>query len=205
MLAAGYVKDKNRNFLFDVGVNADLGMITPGLSFKSAFSVDYYDYYSEGYKEDYAVYEPVWANMNGKDMIIDLKQYGKDSRSANEYVGSSTYYQTMSFRAQFDYNRTFAKLHNVGATLMGWGYQRQNSNDSSHSGSSYHRTTNVNAGLRATYNFNHLYYAEFDGAHRPLCQAGSRATAMLSPRVCTLRLALRSRSSWFKQCAALCR
>ena len=51
MLAAGYVKDKRRNFLFDVGVNADLGMITPGLSFKSAFSVDYYDYYSEGYKE----------------------------------------------------------------------------------------------------------------------------------------------------------
>ena len=164
MLAAGYVKDKRRNFLFDVGVNADLGMITPGLSFKSAFSVDYYDYYSEGYKEGYAVYEPVWANMNGKDMIIDLKQYGKDSRSASEYVGSSTYYQTMTFRTQFDYNRTFGKVHNVGATLMGWGYQRQNSNDSSHSGSSYHRTTNVNAGLRATYNYNHLYYAEFDGA-----------------------------------------
>ena len=139
-------------------------MITPGLSFKSAFSVDYYDYYSEGYKEGYAVYEPVWANMNGKDMIIDLKQYGKDSRSASEFVGSSTYYQTMTFRTQFDYNRTFGKVHNVGATLMGWGYQRQNSNDSNHSGSSYHRTTNVNAGLRATYNYNHLYYAEFDGA-----------------------------------------
>lgn len=62
MLAAGYVKDKKRNFLFDVGVNADLGMITPGLSFKSAFSVDYYDYYSEGYKEGYAVYEPGVGN-----------------------------------------------------------------------------------------------------------------------------------------------
>lgn len=35
----------------------------------------------------------------------------------------------MTFSAQFDYARTFAKYHNVAATFIGWGYQTQNSAD----------------------------------------------------------------------------
>ena len=162
LLAAGYTKEKAR--MFDVAVMADLGGLLKGLSFKTAYSVDYTSYYSEAYAEKYAIYEPKWSNVNGKDMIIGLTKFNDDTKSTNEYVGKSTYDQTMTFSAQFDYNRTFKTFHNVSATLLGWGYQTQSSADEGHESSDYHRTSNVNLGLRASYNYDHKYYADFSGA-----------------------------------------
>lgn len=164
LLAAGYIKEKARKFMFDVALDADLGNFLNGLSFKTSYSVDYTSYYSEAFAEKYAVYEPQWANVNGKDMIISLTKFNNDESSTSEYVGKSTYDQTMTFSAQFDYVNTFAKSHNVSATLVGWGYQTQNSADSGHEGSNYHRTSNVNLGLRTSYNYQHKYYADFSGA-----------------------------------------
>jgi TonB-linked SusC/RagA family outer membrane protein len=197
MLAAGYVKDKNRNFLFDVGINADLSMLLKGLSFKTAFSVDYWDYYSEAWKEGYAVYQPTWSNVNGTDVITGLTKYGEDTNSTNEYVGSSSYSQTMTFRGQFDYNNTFNKYHNISASLIGWGYQVQNSKDSDHDGSSYHRVSNLNLGLRVGYNYNHTYYAEFASAmvHSAKLPDGNRNA--ISPSI-TLGWRI-SQESWFKK------
>lgn len=164
LLAAGYVKEKARKFMFDVSLGADLNSLLKGLSFKTSYSVDYTAYYSEAFSETYAVYEPTWAQVDGKDMIIGLTKHNEDKKNPNEYVGKSTYGQTMTFSAQFDYARTFAKNHNVAATLIGWGYQTQNSADENHESSDYHRTSNVNLGLRASYNYNHKYYADFSGA-----------------------------------------
>ena len=164
LLAAGYTKEKARRFMFDVAVMADLGGLLKGLSFKTAYSVDYTSYYSEAYAEKYAIYEPKRSNVNGKDMIIGLTKFNDDTKSTNEYVGKSTYDQTMTFSAQFDYNRTFKTFHNVSATLLGWGYQTQSSADEGHESSDYHRTSNVNLGLRASYNYDHKYYADFSGA-----------------------------------------
>ena len=164
LLAAGYTKEKARRFMFDVAVMADLGGLLKGLSFKTAYSVDYTSYYSEAYAEKYAIYEPKWSNVNGKDMIIGLTKFNDDTKSTNEYVGKSTYDQTMTFSAQFDYNRTFKTFHNVSATLLGGGYQTQSSADEGHESSDYHRTSNVKLGLRASYNYDHKYYADFSGA-----------------------------------------
>lgn len=164
LLASGYVKEKARMFMFDVTLAADLSSILKGLSFKTAYSVDYTSYYSEAFNETYAVYEPTWANVNGKDMIVALTQHNVDKKDKNEYVGKSMYDQTMMFSAQFDYANTFAKRHNVAATLLGWGYQTQSSADENHESSDYHRTSNVNLGLRAAYNYDHKYYADFSGA-----------------------------------------
>lgn len=164
LLAAGYVKEKARMFMFDVNLAADLSSVLKGLSFKTSYSVDYTSYYSEAFNETYAVYEPTWANINGKDMIISLQKHNIDKKDANEYVGKSMYDQTMTFSAQFDYVNTFAKRHNVSATLLGWGYQTQSSADENHESSDYHRTSNVNLGLRVGYNYNHKYYADFSGA-----------------------------------------
>lgn len=164
LLAAGYTKEKARMFMFDVNLVADLSNFLKGLSFRTSYSVDYTSYYSEAFNEPYAVYEPTWAQVNGKDMIIGLNKYNEDTKSTNEYVGKSTYDQTMTFSAQFDYARTFAKRHNVAATFIGWGYQTQSSADENHESSDYHRTSNVNLGLRASYNYNHTYYADFSGA-----------------------------------------
>lgn len=169
-LAAGYVKNHSRTFNFDVGVKADFDKWVKGLSFETAFSIDYWNNYSEAYKLDYAVYEPTWANVNGQDMIIGLKKYGKETSSTTEYIGASKYYQNTTFRAQFDYKNTFGGVHNVNATLAGWGYSKSNSVDENHEsssgvkGSSYHRTTNANLALRAAYNYAQKYYAEFGGA-----------------------------------------
>ena len=173
MLAGGYSKIKTRYFLFNVGLDADLGMLTKGLSFKTGYSVDYNYYYTENWSNSYATYEPAWANMNGKDMIIDLTQYGVDRPSTNETVGGSTISQTMSFRAHFNYDRTFGKYHNVSGLLGGWGFQTQDARDPNYDsnndgtpdgGSAYHRTSNVNLGLQLAYNFNHRYYFDFSSA-----------------------------------------
>ncbi|MDE6554263.1 MAG: SusC/RagA family TonB-linked outer membrane protein [Muribaculaceae bacterium] len=163
-LAAGYTRQKYRKFLFDLTLNADLSGLTKGLSFKGAFSVDYNAHYSEAYAQSYAVYKPTWANVNGQDMIIGLDKINEDKSSTNEYVGQSTYNQTMMFSAQFDYARSFADAHNVNATLVGWGYQQNLSADDGHaSEGGYHRPSNVNAGLRVNYNYKHRYFIDLTG------------------------------------------
>lgn len=168
---AGYVRDKYRDFMFQVAVRADLGMITKGLSFRAAFDIDYWDYYSEGFSNTYATYEPLWANMNGKDMIVGLTKYNNDKQASQEFVGSSSDSQTMMFSAQFDYKRTFAKQHNIAATLVGWGWQKQSCKDESHDTDAavrlrnlYHRTSNVNLGLNVDYNFARKYYVQLGGS-----------------------------------------
>ena len=169
MLAAGYIKNKNRTFMFNVGMKADLGSILKGLSFKTAYSIDYIDTYSEAWKVSYAVYQPTWSTMNGNDMIIGLTKYNDDTNSTNEFIGATNYSQTMSVSSQFNYNRTFAQYHNVSAALIGWGYQTQNSNDANNTvngitGSAYHRISNANIGFQASYNYRHKYYLDFTGA-----------------------------------------
>ncbi|OJU55040.1 MAG: SusC/RagA family protein [Bacteroidales bacterium 45-6] len=183
MLAAGYVKNKNRTFMFDVNVKADLDKILNGLSFKTLYSVDYTDAYSEAYNLPYAVYQPTWANTNGADMIIGLTKYNDDKNSTNEYVGSTSYRQTMSFSSQFNYQRTFAQHHNVSAALIGWGYQIQNSADANHSGSAYHRTSNVNLGMQAAYNFKNKYYFDFSAAEVHSAQLPEKNRNAFSPTV----------------------
>lgn len=163
-LAAGYTRQKYRKFLFDLTLNADLSSLTKGLSLKAAYSLDYNAHYSEAYALGYAVYQPTWGNINGQDMIIGLNKINEDKSSTNEYVGQSTYFQTMMFSAQFDYVRSFADAHNVNATLLGWGFQKHLSADDNHSGEgSYHRPSNVNAGLRLNYNYKQRYYADLTG------------------------------------------
>lgn len=164
-LAAGYTRQKYRKFLFDVGLEADLSGITEGLSFKAGYSVDYNAHYSEAYAQEYAVYQPTWGNINGQDMIVGLDKIKQDKSSTSEYVGQSTYHQTMMLNGHFDYARTFADVHNVTANLIGWGFQQQFSADSGHSGEgSYHKTTNLNFGLRAAYNYAHKYYIDLTGS-----------------------------------------
>ncbi len=164
MLAAGYVKEKSRLFMFDVNLTADLSSLLKGLSFKTGYSMDYNSYYSEAWAAKYAEYKPNWSTVNGKDVITSLQQYNVDSQPQIESVGKSMYDQTMSFSAQFDYNRTFAQQHNVAATLLGWGYQTQYSADADHESSGYHRPSNANLGLRVAYNYDHKYYVDFSGA-----------------------------------------
>lgn len=164
MLAAGYIKTKNRRFMFNMGAKALLDAILPGLSFKSGYSIDYSAMYNEAYRVPYAVYEPTWSNIEGKDVITKLTKYNEDRVSDREYIGENWYNQTISYRSQFDYNRTFGNKNHVSATLMGWGYTVQRSSDENHEGSDYQLNRNANLGLQTSYNYDKKYYADFTGA-----------------------------------------
>lgn len=180
MNSNAYTKGRNRTFQFNVGLNADLSMALKGLSFKTVYSVDYTDYYEENYTTEYAVYEPVWAQPDGKDMIVGLTKYNLDTPSTNESVGGSSYSQMMSFKAQFDYDRIFAQHHNVHASLIGWGFQQQDAEDEE---SSYHRTSNVNLGIQASYNYRHKYYADFSSAVVHSAKLPAKNRTAFSPTV----------------------
>lgn len=185
MLEGGYIKHKYRVFQFRENINADLSGILHGLSFNTVYSLDYINNYSEAFRYLYAVYEPVWSNMNGEDMVIGLTKYNEDKPySNNEYVGETIYAQTMCSSSSFNYKRSFGK-HNVDAKLIGWGYQMFNSSDSGHGNSDYHKTSNLNLGAQASYNYNSKYYIDLAVAQvhsAKLPEANRRA---FSPSVTT--------------------
>lgn len=166
MIASGYIKNRNRTFMFNVGAEADLSGITPGLSFSTRYSMDYTTRYTEGYNVPYATYQPHWQMIDGQEMITSLTKYGNDGNSTNEFIGTALYYQTMSFTSQFNYNRTFNQHHNVTGTLLGWGYMTQFSSDTdtNQGGSDYQPFRNTNLGIHAGYNYKQRYYADFTGS-----------------------------------------
>lgn len=152
--AAGKSKYNSRHFEFALGINLDLKKVLEGLSFSTMFSTDYATEYTTSYNNEYATYQPTWSNYNGKDMIVALNNNEKvDKKSGVQNVGNSAYKQVINFNAHFDYNRTFKDVHNVSAILVANGYQLTTSGV-------YHRTSNVNMGLQASYNYAHKYFAE---------------------------------------------
>src|SRR5699024_10362270 len=154
MIASGYIKDKNRTFMFNVVAEADLCTITPDLIFSTRYSMDYTTRYTEGYDVPYATYQPHWQMVDGQEMITSLTKFGNDGNSTNEFIGTSLYYQTMSLTSQFNYNRTFNQHHHVTGKLLGWGYMTQFSSDvdTNEGGSDYQPFRNTNVGIHAGYN-----------------------------------------------------
>ncbi|MCA5004621.1 SusC/RagA family TonB-linked outer membrane protein [Sphingobacterium bovistauri] len=164
MIASGYIKNKHRTFMFNVGAEADLTAITPGLKLKSQFSMDYTSRYTEGYTVPYATYQPEWVTIDGKDIIKSLQKFGNDGNSTNEFIGTSLYDQTLTSITQLDYQRTFSDKHNVSGKLVGFGYISQFSSDpDTDGGSQYHPYRNTNLGIHAGYNYSHKYYFNFNG------------------------------------------
>ncbi len=196
MLKAGYIKSRVRTFMFDIGVKADLGALLKGLTFTTAYSIDYWYDYNEAWTENYAVYEPQWSQMNGQDVIIGLTKYGDDNKNTSEFIGQAFDQQTTTLRLQFDYANSFGQ-NNIAATLLGWGYQQQLARDSDHSSSDYHRISNLNLGLRVDYNYAKKYYAEFSGALAHSAKLAEGHRNAFSPSVA---LGWRiSNENWFKE------
>ncbi|MDE7386642.1 MAG: SusC/RagA family TonB-linked outer membrane protein [Muribaculaceae bacterium] len=157
MYAGGYTKATTRQLQFDAGVRVDMGRITPGLSFTAQGAVDYHTYYATSIDPQYAVYEAHWTHYGGKDVIDYLTKYGDDLNSGTQNVSSSAERQTLMFAGHFDYKRTFEGVHNVEGNLVGQAYKR------SYTGR-YHHNASANLGLRAAYNYDSRYYAEFNGS-----------------------------------------
>ena len=153
--AAGKSTWTSRQFQFDAGVNAELSSLLKGLSFHALIGVDYQTSYSTSYNNEYATFEPAWSNYNGPDLILSLDNHEKvDKKSGVQNMGGSTNHQMITFNAHFDYNRTFADVHNVSAMLLANGFQQTRSGQ-------YHKISNANLGLDLSYNYAKKYYAEF--------------------------------------------
>jgi len=182
ILASGYIKNRARTFMFNVGAEANLARITKGLTFGTRFSMDYSSRYTIGYSVGYATYQPIWETIEGKEVITNLQQFGNDAVSPSEFIGTSLYNQTISLNPYLNYKRTFAQKHNVSGALIGWGYMTQVSSDAdTDGGSDYHDIRNTNIGIQAGYNFRRKYYADFTGAiiHSAKLPEGKRGA--LSP------------------------
>lgn len=155
--AAGDNKFVSRQFQFNTRFDLNLKSLFKGLYFRTKYGVDYALTYNQGYSNDYATFSPEWTNYAGIDMIAGVTQYGTDRKSGNESISNSAYRYTYNFSGQFDYTRTIDNDHNIFGMVVANAWQRQESGV-------YHRLTNVNIGLQASYNFQHKYYVDFSSA-----------------------------------------
>lgn len=189
MYAAGHNKYTSRQFQFDLGLNIDLARILQGLSFRAQYAVDYSTSYNTAIINDYATYKATWDNALGHDMISSLTKYNLDKRTATQTVSDSKDRQTITFNANFAYNRVFDDVHNVHAMLLANGYQITTSGE-------YHRISNANLGLNLEYDYMNKYYAQFSAAavHSAKLAPGHRnafsPTASLGWRI--------SQEDWFE-------
>ncbi|MGF6847946.1 TonB-linked SusC/RagA family outer membrane protein [Chitinophaga sp. W3I9] len=174
--AGGNNRYISRQFQFNTGVNADLRNLLKGLSFRSAFAVDYNTSYNLAFNNTYAVYAPTWNTYSGVDLISSLTQYGQDATSGVQNVSNSWYRQTISASGQFNYVNSIDNRHNLSAVLLVNGFQQSES-------AVYHRTSNANLGLQLGYNLDHTYYIDFSGAviHSAKLPEGNRTA--FSPTV----------------------
>ncbi len=157
MYAAGYSKWTSRQLQFDAGIRIGLDRILPGLRFVARGAVDYNTSYTTSIVNNYATYQATWSHYNGKDMICEINKFGNDLSSGTQNISGSNERQTLMFSGQFDYKNRFADVHGVEANLVAHGYKRTITGE-------YHRTTNASLALRAAYNYDSRYYAEFNGA-----------------------------------------
>lgn len=157
MYAGGYTKATTRQLQFDAGLKIDFAKVVEGLSFTARGAVDYNTYYNTSIDPKYAVYQAYWTNYGGQEVIDHLVKFGDDLNSGTQNIGSSSEKQTLMFSGQFDYKKCINDVHNIDATLLGYMYKRTFTGQ-------YHRTTNANLALRAAYNYDKRYYAEFNGS-----------------------------------------
>jgi TonB-linked SusC/RagA family outer membrane protein len=157
--AAGINNMTWRIFSFNNRVNFDLGMLTPGLSFHTNVSFDYYLAYNQVTPNGYSVYEPVWDKDANR--IVDLKQHGKDSRPGTQNVESRYFRRRMGFYGLFSYDRTFENVHHVTGSLLGFGSTFKD-NDGSYS--DFQGVKHAHVGLQMSYIYDKKYLVDFSGA-----------------------------------------
>ena len=175
MYSAGYNTWTSRQFQFDAGVKFDLTSILKGLSFKTNFAVDYKTSYSTSLNDQYATFGVNWTQIDGYDVIGSLTQYGQDKHTGTLNASKSAEQQTIAWNGQFDYVNSWGD-HNLHATLVANGYQQTISGE-------YHRVSNANLGLQASYNFAHKYYVDLaaNAVHSAKLPEGNRNA--ISPSV----------------------
>ena len=151
--AGGTYSGVPRKFSFNNRVDFDLAAITPGLSFHTNFSFDFFNSYNQTVYNTYSVYQPTW---DANDRIVALKQIGTDSRPGTQSVGNTTFQRRFGFYANFAYDRTFNDVHHVFANLIGYGSQFK-------LGGTFQSKKQTHLALQLNYTFNKKYMIDFSG------------------------------------------
>jgi TonB-linked SusC/RagA family outer membrane protein len=159
---------------FNNTITFDLRKITKGLSFKTNISYDFYSSYTKKVSKTYSVYQPVWSAS--EDTIIGLTQYGTDTRTGTENLSNPDFLRRNAFSGQFDYSRSFATVHNINATLLGY-YGNIKVNQT------LQPEKDAHLGLRIDYNFNKTYFAELTGAIVNSIKLSKENRVALSPAI----------------------
>ena len=155
MYAAGYNTWTSRQMQFDTGVKFDLASILKGLSFKTQFAVDYSTSYSTAINDKYDTFSVNWTQFDSKQTIGSITQLEEYKHTGTLEASNSAEKQTIAWNGQFDYVNSWG-AHNLHATLVANGYQQTISGE-------YHKVSNANLGLQASYNYAHKYYVDLAG------------------------------------------
>lgn len=153
--SGGVVENIVRKFSFNNRIDFDLNHITQGLSFHTNLSFDYLSQYSQTVYNQYSTYEPVWDP--NEDKIIDLNQYGLDSRPGTQAVGNTWFHRRMGFYGLLSYDREF-DVHHISASLVGY-----NSNFKEQG--NYQGVKQAHLGVQLSYVYDKKYIVDFSSAY----------------------------------------
>lgn len=158
-IANGYSGGDNMNvqrtFSLNNRIDFDLDRFVKGLGFHTNVSFDLYTRFDQGISNSYAIYEPQWS---AQDSITGLIKRGTEARTGSQNVSNPYFDRKFGMYAMFDYNRTFADVHNLGGSLILFG------NKDNFQGN-FQGSKNVNLGLRLTYSYKNKYLADFSSAY----------------------------------------
>jgi TonB-linked outer membrane protein, SusC/RagA family len=159
LYAGGYNNYINRIFQFTNGIDVNLKNVLKGLSFHTKFNMDYTTSYSETLSPSYAVYQPAWSapdSITSQVSIVGLTKYGTDLNTGTKFIANSFQKRNIGVSAQFNYETSINKAHNLSVILLGSAY------NSSQNGVIQPSTFST-LGSQLSYNYLHKYLLDATG------------------------------------------
>jgi TonB-linked SusC/RagA family outer membrane protein len=154
--SAGVNQNIQRTVSFNDRIDYDLSWITEGLVLRTNLSFDFFTMYDQLINNSYSVYEPVWDDV--QDSIIDLVQYGTDTRSGTQVVQNSSYQRRFGVYGMLDYDRVFSENHHFSGSLVAYLSRYKVFND-------LQGNKNSNLGLRLGYSYRNKYLVDVSSAY----------------------------------------
>lgn len=155
--AGGDYQRITRKFSFNNRIDFELDNLTEGLSFHTNISFDFFTRYDQTIANDYSVYEPIWSDSI-PDLIVGLKQHGKDARPGVQSVGNSFFNRRVGFYGLLGYDRVFDNVHHFTGSLLGFGSTFKQEGD-------FQGVKQAHLGLQLGYTFDRRYMVDFSSAY----------------------------------------
>lgn len=175
MYQGGYNQNIKRTVQINNGIDVDLRKITKGLTFKTYFSFDLYNSFSQSVVNKYAVYNPTWDTDN-QDKITGLKKFNEDEAKGVQTLSNADYTRNVGAYATFNYDRTFNTKHNITGTLLGYF-------NSTHLSYVVVDDKHAHLGLRGTYNYDKKYFVDLSTAYVHSVKFANGNRNALSPSI----------------------